>query len=95
MYISTNNLQHFPFNCHVSGTILGSGDTEVNKTEHPPFGGKYPPKVKLVPSTGWVEKGLPWKTQPLPGEEWLENLVQHPLKRLHVNKVHGTDHGKI
>lgn len=92
MYISTNNLQYFAFNYHVSGTILGSGDTEVNKTEHPPFGGEYPPEIKLVPSTGWGEKGLPWKTQPLPGEEWLESLVQHPRKHLHLNKVHGTDH---
>ena len=98
MYVSTNNLQYFPFNCHVSGTILGSGDTEVNKTEHPPAlfffgGGEFPPKVKLVPSTGWGEKGLPWKSKTLPGEEWLKNIVQHPLKHCHLNKVHGADHG--
>ena len=47
MYFSANNLQHFPFNCHVSGTILGCGDTEVNKTEHPPFGGNIHQKSQI------------------------------------------------
>lgn len=34
-YVSTNNFQHLRFNYHVSGTILGPGDTAVNKTETP------------------------------------------------------------
>ena len=74
----------------MSGSILGPGDTAMDKTETPPSWGCASTKRRSEAMDRLGRERLALKTQSLPGEEGLEIPVQHPLKHLHL-KVHGTD----